>query len=122
MLGQDCLVNVGHLALGALDGHVRLESRYHAEVTARATGERIGDRIAEDAPDLCAGRGDVVEALRHDADDGHLRAAHRDRLPDDAGVAAEPSLPERMAHYNDARDVRHVLVGPEVAPERRLDA
>src|SRR5512147_3161444 len=114
MLRRDRLVDLRELALGALDGHTRRESRDHPQMTTRPAGVWIRDRIAEDAPDLRAGSRDVIEPLRHHADDGHERAADRDRLANDGRISAEPTLPECVADDDHALSTGNVLVGAEV--------
>jgi hypothetical protein len=42
-----------------------------------------------------------IEPLRGDADDGHRLTVDDQRLPDDRGIAAEASLPVRVAQHDD---------------------
>ena len=51
------------------------------------------------------------ESLRHDPDNGPHRAVQPQLTPDDARVAAELTLPESVAEYDDRRGVRSSIVG-----------
>src|SRR4029453_3657052 len=56
--------------------------------------------------------------LRHHADDRSRNAIERDRLANDRWIAAEPTLPERVAHHDDTRRHAGILARQECPPKQ----
>jgi hypothetical protein len=87
-----------------------------AAVVARARGEGGVDGD----PELLVVR--EVEIRRHDADDGSGGAVDADGLADDARIAAEVGLPERVTEDDGLVHAGLVLLGEEITPEHGGDA
>src|SRR5262245_10291903 len=72
-------------------------------------------------PELLFSTGEP-EMRRHHADDRIRMGVERQSLPDDAGVAAEAPLPQRMTENDHALGLRAVFLWSENAPQRWWDA
>ena len=82
----------------------------------------IGRKICASAAARGLRPSDFAERPRHDADDLIAFAVERDRAPDDAGVAAKPASPQRLAEHHDSRDwPRCSSSGCRVRPNDRRD-
>ena len=107
-----------HVGAGLLDGDARLQARDAVQpwVIAAILPAGVFRRLADRRPQLDAAR--ELEVGRHDADHREAAVVERHLLIEDAGVAAEAPLPERVAEHGDRLRARLVFViGEEAAPQ-----
>ncbi len=97
-----------------------LQPRDHPEHDQ--SSRRIGQVQATRPPHLGAVNHARTKRRRHHAHDLMRLAAERHRLLEDAGIGAEPPLPERVADHDDARSIGHVLARLERSAECRANA
>src|SRR4051794_34079477 len=114
------LRNRGHVRLGLLDRHARLQARDDVDEIGVASSAFSGVE-GNWRPDLSACTG-KSETAGHDTDDGVGLVAHRDRPPNRIRIARETVLPEFVAQDHDSIATVAVFLGGEVAAQRRLTA
>ena len=115
-----------HFVAGLLERYATLQPADDAERMV-ARGSPASDR-SPSGRKTCASAvaaelrsSDLAERPRHDADDSIAFAVERDRAPDDVGVAAEPTAPERFAQHDDAGTARLLVFRPEGSAGDRRD-
>ena len=115
--------NARELGLCLLHLPVRREPGHEAQVMPPlATLRAERQFVLERRPYVGERRQHVLEVARHDADYFEIRVVELDAAPDDASVAAEPSLPECIAQDDDVRAIGNIVRRLEGAPDRGHDA
>jgi hypothetical protein len=111
------------LARRAVERHARRDPRDGHQVMAPlAAVHRQRLVVLQRRPDLGAGRGHVLEARRHHADDGVGRVVEADLASDHRGIRAEPAAPEAVADDHQPRAAQAIVVPSEAAAEHGRDA
>src|ERR1700677_4949361 len=78
--------------------------------------------VLQGRPELRRGSQDVLESLRHHAEDGIKVVVERDLAPYDGAVAAETPPPQRVAEDHHMGTFETIVGFLEVPSERRRDA
>ncbi len=113
--GRETANHAAHIGRRLLDRHAGLHPREHLQ-GAHIAGGRLEVRRQRHPEAL---RLREHELRRHDADDRVGKSVDGDRPADDRAIAVVAQLPHLVAEHDDAFGAGTVIVGGEVASERR---